>query len=80
MRHSKNHNYLNASETHGEAKKRIGEKGYSLTKMNCQHFVCEVRNGNSVSPEVEGVMKGALYTSLFALGSAIMIVAGVAAK
>jgi hypothetical protein len=35
-----------------EAKKRVGEKGYSITKRNCQHFVSEVRNGTSCSPEV----------------------------
>lgn len=35
-----------------EAKLRIGEKGYSITKKNCQHFVSECRNGISYSPEV----------------------------
>jgi HRAS-like suppressor 3 len=35
-----------------EAKRRIGEKGYSITSNNCQHFVSECRNGNSFSHEV----------------------------
>lgn len=36
--------------------------GYSLTTRNCQNFVSEVRNGKSHSPEVKGVINGAMYT------------------
>ena len=34
-----------------EARKRIGENGYSITTQNCQHFVSEIRNGTAISPE-----------------------------
>ncbi len=47
-----------------EAKRRVGEKGYSITKKNCQHFVGEVRNGTSCSPEVQGVINGMFYTAV----------------
>ena len=63
-----------------EARNRLGERGYSLTKMNCQHFASEVRNGTSISPEVQGVMNGAFYTSLVSVGAAIIFVASVGAK
>ncbi|CAF0828003.1 unnamed protein product [Brachionus calyciflorus] len=47
-----------------EAKRRLGELGYSVTINNCQNFVSEVRNGESISPEVEAVKTGALYTAV----------------
>lgn len=34
-----------------EARKRLGEQGYSVTSKNCQHFASECRNGNPFSPE-----------------------------
>jgi hypothetical protein len=35
-----------------EAQRRIGERGYSITRRNCQHFASECRNGTSFAPEV----------------------------
>lgn len=57
-----------------EAKRRLGEKGYSITKQNCQHFVSDVRNGTCCSPEVEGVVQGAFWTAV--AGS--LLIAGLA--
>lgn len=54
-----------------EAKKRIGEKGYSLRTKNCHHFVSECRNGTAYSPEVHGVMNGVLFTTATLLGAAV---------
>jgi hypothetical protein len=58
-----------------EAKRRINEKGYSVTKKNCQHFASEVRNGTSHSSEVQSVVDGAKYTALlgaFSLGAVVL--------
>lgn len=51
-----------------EAKRRIGEKGYSVRTRNCHHFVSECRNGTAYSPEVRDVEFGAKVfgTVLFA--------------
>ena len=43
-----------------EAKQRLGEIGYSVTRDNCQNFVSKVRNGVSRSPEIENVKTGAI--------------------
>jgi HRAS-like suppressor 3 len=46
-----------------EAKRRVGEEGYSITTKNCQHFVGGVRNGTACSPEIQGVVTGAIAAS-----------------
>ncbi len=56
----------------------MGEKGYSLTTMNCQHFVSECRNGTSLSPEVQNVVTGGLVTA--AVASTVGFVALVGQK
>jgi hypothetical protein len=47
------YNQRSKEKTLAEAKRRVGEIGYNLMTNNCQHFVSECRNGNSLSPEVK---------------------------
>ncbi len=47
-----------------EANKRLGEKGYSVTSKNCQHFASECRNGKPFSPEVNQVATVTFYSGV----------------
>lgn len=58
-----------------EAKKRLGESGYSVTSKNCQHFVSECRNGNAISPEVEQIAAGAFYSGIIGMATLVLAVA-----
>lgn len=60
-----------------EAKSRIGERGYSVRNLNCQHLASECRNGTSYSPEVEGVIAG-MKVGAVVLGGLIMGTAALA--
>lgn len=59
-----------------EAKNRLGEKGYSVTSKNCQHFVSDIRNGTAYSPELDQLATGALYSGFFGLMSVGLAIAG----
>lgn len=58
-----------------EAKKRLGENGYSVTSKNCQHFVSECRNGCAISPEVEQIVNGAFYSGLIGICATVLAIA-----
>jgi hypothetical protein len=58
-------NFRGKNEIIMEAKRRIGEKGYSIAKKKCQHFVSECRNGVSFSPEVEFIIECIIFVYYF---------------
>jgi hypothetical protein len=62
------------AEIVSEAKKRLGEKGYSVTTKNCQHFASECRNGKPFSPEVSQVATVSFYSGV--LGAMALFLTG----